>query len=594
MALDARIVKEGALRRLNTSSAATLWPMSKWQKYHAVLDDRNNVAFYSSSEGKLRGQLVLTDATAVNLSDKRPHSFRVKTAYADMDLQAMSDADRDEWIAALLGAVARVGEEARQKDKAEKWKAMRRKAQQAKAEQAAAAQPKPTGRGTHVFTVNAPNHKTETFEVDARYEFKRHIGQGAYGVVVAARDATAGTDVAIKKIKNVFDHHVDGKRVLREVKIMRFLGGHPNLSHILDLMRPPPPSEEEQGEGDPPDDFNDLYIVMPLMDTDLHRVIHSNQKLSDQHVQFLLFQLLSAVHFMESASIVHRDLKPSNILVNAACELKICDFGLARALDDSGIDDFATTYVVTRWYRAPELLLSCRDYTPAIDMWSVGCILAELFIRRALFPGDDYYAQIGLILDVLGTPQNDDFAFVKEDSAIKFLKDMTYKPKRAWRDIADLRDASDVCLDLLDKLLAFSPDRRISAKDALAHPYLQVYWGQPLRESPGTFGNEDRELRKFLESADAKPEPGAAGGKPLSIPEQKKRKEQRQKALLREAMMSEIARYGRDYRRGSAPAAIDGGGDDDADADEEPRVAAVGGKQAAARGAAVEEKREHP
>ena len=333
----------------------------------------------------------------------------------------------------------------------------------------------------------------------------------------------------------------------------------PNIAHILDLMRPPPPEDE-----DTPDEFNDLYIVMPLMDTDLHRVIHSSQKLTDAHVQFLLFQLLSAVLFMESAKIVHRDLKPSNILVNAQCELKICDFGLARALDDSGTDDYATTYVVTRWYRAPELLLSCKDYTSAIDMWSVGCILAELFIRRALFPGEDYFAQIGLIIDVLGTPQKDDLSFVSENSALRFLEDMTFKPKRPWRSIPELKEVSDPCLDLLDKLLAFSPDKRVSAKEALEHPYLHLYRGQPLKTSQATFGPEDRALRAFLEqpmpSSSAEVGVGAGAGAgagkgtaPVATSEMKRRKEARQKALLREAVMDEISKYGRSYPRMQHP-----------------------------------------
>ena len=168
--------------------------------------------------------------------------------------------------------------------------------------------------------------------------------------------------MAIKKVQNAFGNVTDGKRILREVKLLRFLK-HKNISHVVDLLRHPPSIEDRSRKET---EFNDVYIVMDLMDTDLHRVIYSTQSLSDQHIQFLMFQLLSAVAYLKSSNVIHRDLKPSNILVNSACELRVCDFGLARGLVDDE-DDPVTIYVVTRWYRAPELLLSCKDYTSAID-----------------------------------------------------------------------------------------------------------------------------------------------------------------------------------------------------------------------------------
>lgn len=114
-------------------------------------------------------------------------------------------------------------------------------------------------------------------------------------------------------------------------------------------------------------------------------------------MQYFLYQLLRGLKYIHSANVLHRDLKPSNLLLNANCDLKICDFGLARTTSET---DFMTEYVVTRWYRAPELLLNCSEYTAAIDVWSVGCIFMELLNREPLFPGRDYVQQLRLITEV--------------------------------------------------------------------------------------------------------------------------------------------------------------------------------------------------
>lgn len=184
----------------------------------------------------------------------------------------------------------------------------------------------------------------------------------------------------------------------------------------------PPPLRRE---------FTDVYIATELMDTDLHQIIRSNQGLSEEHcqvpwvtfesnndiewwasflfvfeltlvyddtLQYFLYQILRGLKFIHSANVIHRDLKPSNLLLNANCDLKICDFGLARPTAEN--DQFMTEYVVTRWYRAPELLLNSSDYTAAIDVWSVGCIFMELMNRKPLFPGKDHVHQMRLLIEV--------------------------------------------------------------------------------------------------------------------------------------------------------------------------------------------------
>ncbi|XP_058084498.1 mitogen-activated protein kinase homolog MMK2 isoform X2 [Magnolia sinica] len=224
------------------------------------------------------------------------------------------------------------------------------------------------------------------FEVTKKYVPPiRPVGRGAYGIVCAAMNAETHEEVAIKKIGNAFDNRIDAKRTLREIKLLRHMD-HENVIAIKDIIRPP----QRQN-------FNDVYIVYELMDTDLHQIIRSNQPLTDDHCQYFLYQLLRGLKYVHSANVLHRDLKPSNLLLNANCDLRIGDFGLARTTSET---DFMTEYVVTRWYRAPELLLNCSEYTAAIDIWSVGCILGEIMTREPLFPGKDYVHQLRLITEI--------------------------------------------------------------------------------------------------------------------------------------------------------------------------------------------------
>jgi tRNA A-37 threonylcarbamoyl transferase component Bud32 len=236
-----------------------------------------------------------------------------------------------------------------------------------------------------------------TFTVDERYSFIRTIGSGAYGVVVSSTDAVTSTNVAIKMVPKAFSDEIDAKRILREIKLLQHLQ-HENIVKIVDMM---PPSVAYL------EDYHDVYIVTDLMETDLHRIIYSKQKLSIDHVQYFIYQVLRALKYIHSCRVVHRDLKPSNLLVNSNCDLKICDFGLARGIYDDPkcggptIDEvdrhgtiLLTEYVVTRWYRAPEIMLACHEYSYPVDVWSVGCIFAELILRKPYFPGDDYIDQV--------------------------------------------------------------------------------------------------------------------------------------------------------------------------------------------------------
>ncbi|VDL95959.1 unnamed protein product [Schistocephalus solidus] len=133
--------------------------------------------------------------------------------------------------------------------------------------------------------------------------------------------------------------------------------------------------------------MKDVYIVQTLMDTDLCKLLKA-QRLANDHICYFLYQILRGLKYIHSANVLHRDLKPSNLLINANCDLKICDFGLARMNDpEHDHNGILTEYVATRWYRAPEIMLNSKGYTRSIDVWSVGCIFAEMFDSRPLFPG---------------------------------------------------------------------------------------------------------------------------------------------------------------------------------------------------------------
>merc|ERR1711972_110613 len=221
-----------------------------------------------------------------------------------------------------------------------------------------------------------------------------------------------------KKITDAFHDLIDGKRILREVKLLRSFQ-HDNIISILDMYPPDHP------------DFDDIYIVTDLMETDLHRVIYSKQVLNDEHHQYFSYQILRGLLYLHSANVVHRDLKPSNLLVNKNCDLKICDFGLARVLSTSEEDSMGRTdYVVTRWYRAPEVVLLASEYTKSIDVWAVGCILCELVARKPIFAGKDHLDQIKKIVSVLGSPTEEELHWLPPSGPARtFLRRCSNSPK---------------------------------------------------------------------------------------------------------------------------------------------------------------------
>ncbi|KAL2465129.1 Mitogen-activated protein kinase 9 [Abeliophyllum distichum] len=305
-------------------------------------------------------------------------------------------------------------------------------------------------------------HETEFFTEygeASRYQVQEVIGKGSYGVVGSAVDTHTGEKVAIKKINDVFEHVSDATRILREIKLLRLLR-HPDIVEIKHIMLPPSRRE-----------FRDIYVVFELMESDLHQVIKANDDLTPEHYQFFLYQLLRGLKYIHTANVFHRDLKPKNILANADCKLKICDFGLARvSFNDAPSAIFWTDYVATRWYRAPELCGSFfSKYTPAIDIWSIGCIFAELLTGKPLFPGKNVVHQLDLMTDLLGTPAPEAIARIRNEKARRYLSSMRKKQPVPFKQ--KFLNADPLALSLLERLLAFDPKDRPTAEEALGHPY---------------------------------------------------------------------------------------------------------------------------
>ena len=326
----------------------------------------------------------------------------------------------------------------------------------------------------HSFTISGSE-----FIVDERYEYIKQIGVGAYGVVISCYDKKTNRNVAIKKVGNAFEDLIDAKRIVREIKLLRFFK-HDNIVSLIDIQKPP----KRTG-------FEDIYIITDLMETDLHRVIYSRQELTDDHIQYFIYQILRGVLYMHSANIIHRDLKPANILANKNCDLKICDLGLGRAEvydydqkknnkkqkkkktneSDSEEDPELTEYVITRWYRAPEVILCPSHYAKAVDIWSVGCIFAELLGRQPLFPGDHYLDQIQKIIAVTGTPKMEDLDFIQKKEAKEFFLKLVKRTKLTWSSL--FPNANPIALDLLEKMLTFNPLKRYTVDQCISHPYFE-------------------------------------------------------------------------------------------------------------------------
>jgi len=305
-----------------------------------------------------------------------------------------------------------------------------------------------------------------TSEVDPavlnRFTLEERVGKGAYGVVFKSTDKHTGESVALKKCFDAFCNATDAQRTWRETVYLQELGTHENIVQLKHVMLG--------------SNGRDLYLAFDIMQADLY---HANKAgvLLDAHKQFIVYQLLKALKYIHSAGLLHRDVKPSNILLNTDCKVKLCDFGLCRSIVDAnetGEQRRLTDYIATRWYRSPEILLGSTRYGKGIDIWSVGCILAELIRGRPLFTGSCTMNQIDRILEYTGIPSKEEVASAKSPYAEGMIESIPLPDHR--KGLSELcQGASKEARDFIRCCLQFNPKERVPAETLLQHAYVSAF-----------------------------------------------------------------------------------------------------------------------
>ncbi|KAL6858939.1 hypothetical protein ACP4OV_017941 [Aristida adscensionis] len=290
------------------------------------------------------------------------------------------------------------------------------------------------------------------------YEKLEKVGEGTYGKVYKAREKATGRVVALKKTRLPEDDEGVPSTALREVSLLRMLSQERYVVRLLDLKQ----GENKQGQ-------TVLYLVFEYMDTDLKKFIRSHRN-NHEHipsptVKILMYQLCKGVAFVHGRGVLHRDLKPHNLLMDRkTMTLKIADLGLSRAFTIP-VQKY-THEILTLWYRAPEILLGASRYSTPVDIWSVGCIFAELVTNQPLFAGDSELQQLLHIFKVLGTPNEEVWPGVSK------LRDWHVYPQWKPTNLSSVVPGLDADgLDLLEKMLQYDPVKRISAKKSMEHPY---------------------------------------------------------------------------------------------------------------------------
>lgn len=295
-----------------------------------------------------------------------------------------------------------------------------------------------------------------------KYEIVSKLGKGAYGIVWKAIDKKTREVVALKKVFDAFQNATDAQRTFREIMFLQELNNHENIIKLWNVLKA--------------DNDRDIYLVFEFMDTDLHAVIRANI-LEEVHKQYIVYQLLKALKYMHSAGMLHRDMKPSNMLLNSDCLVKVCDFGLARSIasltSSSVANPVLTDYVATRWYRAPEILLGSTKYTKGVDIWSIGCILGEMLGGKPTFPGTSTMNQLDRIIEVTARPSAEDIDSIRSPFAANMLESLPPSKPRFLSEM--FPHASPDALDLLKRCLKFNPSKRITADEALGHPYVAQF-----------------------------------------------------------------------------------------------------------------------
>jgi cyclin-dependent kinase len=288
-----------------------------------------------------------------------------------------------------------------------------------------------------------------------RYQKMEKVGEGTYGVVYKAKDRTTGDILALKKIRLEAEDEGIPSTAIREISLLKELQ-HPNIVRLYDVVH----TERK------------LTLVFEFLDQDLKKYLDVCENGMEPSItKWFLFQLLQGIAFCHFHRVLHRDLKPQNLLLNREGELKLADFGLARAF---GIPVRSYTHeVVTLWYRAPDVLLGSRKYSTPVDIWSVGCIFAEMVNGRPLFAGTSDTDQLDRIYRGLGSPDEKKYPGITELPSYDPNPAVIYPAPADFSNLVPGLASDTHGLDLLGRFLCYDPAKRISAADAMKHPYFE-------------------------------------------------------------------------------------------------------------------------
>lgn len=294
-------------------------------------------------------------------------------------------------------------------------------------------------------------------ELEDRFEIGESIGRGRYGVVAKAYDRHTNTEVAIKQVMDLLSNNSECEKLYREIRFLESFKQHQNILNLVNIIK----SANDK----------DVYLVLEYMEANLFNAIRA-KILNEQHIKYITYQVIKALKYIHSAGVIKRNLKPSHILLNSECKVKLDDFSLAKEVYT--LDDWnnVTDYNASRWYRAPEMLLAAPSYSQAVDMWSLGCILGEMLIGKTVFPGTCTINQLSLIIQLTGFPCVEEMEDIK-GSLSGLLGNIKTKTVKSFENV--FVNAGKEAIDLLKKLLQFSPKKRISAEEALAHPYFAEF-----------------------------------------------------------------------------------------------------------------------
>ncbi|CAI5437748.1 unnamed protein product [Caenorhabditis angaria] len=323
--------------------------------------------------------------------------------------------------------------------------------------------------------------------MNKRYETIRHLGEGQFANVYMAKDTETGETVAIKKIKlGSRDEAKDGinRTAIREIKLLKEIQ-HENIIGLRDVIG----------------HRTSIQLVFDFMETDLEHVVQDQKIiLMPAHIKNITMQTLLGLEFLHAHWILHRDLKPNNLLMNTMGRVKLADFGLARFFGSPNRN--YTHQVVTRWYRSPELLYGAKSYGVGIDIWSVGCILAELLLRLPIFPGDSDIDQLVKIFNVLGCPTTEDWPTMTSLQSYIAVKTPNEEPPELQFIFSA---AGPELIELMKSMWTFDPAKRCTTTQALQMDYFKVQPYCCLDEELPHPNRQPAKRRKFEEKSEGGP-----------------------------------------------------------------------------------------